>query len=62
MAPSAYGPSGAVGGYRRAPGVQAQEPPQVSPETAREFKRASRGSGWQGGLASAFSRSASASG
>eukprot|EP00969_Alexandrium_andersonii_P126426 5588641-Alexandrium_andersonii.AAC.1 len=61
-APTAYGPSGAVGGYRRTPSVQTQEPPLVNPETAREFERASGDSGWPGGLTSAFSRSASASG
>eukprot|EP00969_Alexandrium_andersonii_P101126 4461106-Alexandrium_andersonii.AAC.1 len=33
-APTAYGPSGAIGVYRRAPGAWAQEPPQVNPETA----------------------------
>eukprot|EP00969_Alexandrium_andersonii_P002285 99713-Alexandrium_andersonii.AAC.1 len=48
-APTLYGPSGAVGGYRRAPGTQTQEPPQVNPETARGFDRASRDSGWLGG-------------
>eukprot|EP00969_Alexandrium_andersonii_P195153 8620723-Alexandrium_andersonii.AAC.1 len=30
-----YGPSGAVGGYRRAPDVQIQQIPQVNPEAAR---------------------------
>eukprot|EP00969_Alexandrium_andersonii_P280635 12407501-Alexandrium_andersonii.AAC.1 len=31
-APTAYGPPGSVGEYRRAPGVQTLEPPQVNPE------------------------------
>eukprot|EP00969_Alexandrium_andersonii_P094275 4165505-Alexandrium_andersonii.AAC.1 len=43
-APTAYAPSGAVGEYRCAPGVQIQEPLQVNPEAAREFERASRDS------------------
>eukprot|EP00969_Alexandrium_andersonii_P080789 3561583-Alexandrium_andersonii.AAC.1 len=34
-APTAYGPPGAVGGYRRATGGQTQQPTQGHPESAR---------------------------
>eukprot|EP00969_Alexandrium_andersonii_P192839 8518871-Alexandrium_andersonii.AAC.1 len=58
-APTTFGPSGVVGVDRRAPG--APEQPPASSGAARVAERASGVPGWQGGLAEALSRSASAS-
>eukprot|EP00969_Alexandrium_andersonii_P153815 6801584-Alexandrium_andersonii.AAC.1 len=60
--PTAYGPPGATGVDRWAPGGQNQRPTPANPESARVIERASGEAGWQGGLGEAFSRSASAAG
>eukprot|EP00969_Alexandrium_andersonii_P303577 13420450-Alexandrium_andersonii.AAC.1 len=57
-----FGPSGAVGVGRRAAGGQSQQTTSTNPERGRVVGRPSGEAGWQGGLADAISRSASAAG
>eukprot|EP00969_Alexandrium_andersonii_P186579 8243603-Alexandrium_andersonii.AAC.1 len=61
-APTSFGPPGAAGSRRRAPEGLAQQPNPADRELARLDGRLSGEAGWQGGLAAAFSRSASAAG